>query len=92
MRVDDRVDAVTGEVTAGDVDPMVTEFAEQFSADVSGVETPSGAAFAERWAPMCSGDDDDLHRRLRAAGAAGLAALGVAGPDEPTEWDHDTDP
>jgi len=39
------------ESTGGAVDPMVTEFAEQFSADVSAISDAQRAAFADLLGP-----------------------------------------
>ncbi|MFN6543128.1 carboxymuconolactone decarboxylase family protein [Mycolicibacterium nivoides] len=81
------------ETRGGAVDPMVTEFAEQFSIDVTGINTAQRAAFAD-----LLGRDvftvttliyvADFVPRMR----AGLSSLGVDWPAGPVDWDHDTNP
>jgi hypothetical protein len=81
------------ETSGGAVDPMVTEFAEQFSIDVTGISAAQRAAFAD-----LLGRDvftvatliyvADFVPRMR----AGLTALGVDWPAGPVSWDHDTNP
>lgn len=81
------------ETRGGAVDPLVTEFAEQFSIDVTGINTAQRAAFAD-----LLGRDvftvttliyvADFVPRMR----AGLSALGVDWPADPVAWDHDTNP
>lgn len=81
------------ETRGGCVDPMVTEFAEQFSMDVAGITTAQRAAFTD----LLGADVftvtmlifvADFVPRMR----AGLTALGVDWPDGPVVWDHDTSP
>ena len=81
------------ESTGGAVDPMVTEFAEQFSVDVSAISDAQRAAFADLLGPKVFGVAmmifiADFVPRVR----AGLSALGVEWGPEPVAWDHDTDP
>ncbi len=81
------------EGSPGDVDPVVAEFAEQFSADVSVVENTQRRAFAKALGPNAFGVTAliliaDFVPRVY----AGLAALGISPPDDPIEWDHDTEP
>ncbi|OBF35011.1 hypothetical protein A5719_25160 [Mycolicibacterium peregrinum] len=84
---------VPAETRGGAVDPMVTEFAEQFSIDVTGITTAQRAAFSD-----LLGSDvftvatliyvADFVPRMR----AGLTALGVDWPEGPVVWDHETNP
>jgi alkylhydroperoxidase family enzyme len=81
------------ESTGGPVDPMVTEFAEQFSADVSVISDAQRAAFADLLGPKAFGVAmmifiADFVPRAQ----AGLSSLGVNGGSAPAEWDHKTDP
>ena len=76
----------------GCVDPMITEFAEQFSADVTGITGDQRAAYAEVLGAKTFGATllifiADFAPRMR----AGFAALGLYWPAEPVAWDHDTD-
>ncbi|MGA5535562.1 carboxymuconolactone decarboxylase family protein [Mycolicibacterium nivoides] len=81
------------ETSGGAVDPMVTEFAEQFSTDVTGINNAQRAAFSD-----FLGRDvftvttliyvADFVPRMR----AGLTSLGVDWPAGPVDWDHDTNP
>ncbi len=81
------------ETRGGAVDPMVTEFAEQFSTDVTGINNAQRTAFSD-----LLGRDvftvttliyvADFVPRMR----AGLTALGVDWPAGPVDWDHDTNP
>lgn len=84
---------VPAETCGGAVDPMVTEFAEQFSIDVTGITTAQRAAFSD----LLGADVftvatliyvADFVPRMR----AGLTALGVDWPDGPVMWDHETNP
>lgn len=81
------------ETRGGAVDPMVTEFAEQFSVDVTGINTAQRAAFCD----LLGADVftvatliyvADFVPRMR----AGLCALGVDWPDGPVAWNHETNP
>lgn len=77
----------------GAVDPMVTEFAEQFSIDVTGITAAQRAAFADLLGPDVFTVTTliyvaDFVPRMR----AGLSALGVDWPAGPVDWDHDTNP
>ena len=81
------------ESTGGAVDPMVTEFAEQFSADVSVISGAQRAAFTDLLGRKVFGVATmifiaDFVPRVR----AGLSTLGVDWGSEPVEWDHHTDP
>jgi alkylhydroperoxidase family enzyme len=81
------------ETRGGAVDPMVTEFAEQFSIDVAGITTAQRAAFSDLLGPDVFTVAmlifvADFVPRMR----AGLSALGVGWPAEPVAWDHETDP
>lgn len=88
------------ESTGGAVDPMITEFAEQFSIDVSSITDAQRAAYSDLLGPNVFGVTvlifiADFVPRVR----AGLTAIGAeydAAPDDwdaaPGEWDHDTDP
>ncbi len=81
------------ETRGGAVDPMVTEFAEQFSTDVTEINAAQRSAFSD-----LLGRDTftvstliyvaDFGPRMR----AGLSALGVDWPAGPVAWDHDTNP
>jgi len=76
----------------GLVDPMVIEFAEQFSADVTGITGEQRAMFADVLGPKVFGATvlifiADFVPRMR----AGFAALGHDWRVEPV-WDHDADP
>ncbi|MGV0814497.1 carboxymuconolactone decarboxylase family protein [Mycolicibacterium boenickei] len=81
------------ETRGGAVDPMVTEFAEQFSIDVTGINAAQRAAFSDLLGPDVFTVSTliyvaDFVPRMR----AGLTALGVGWPAEPVVWDHDTNP
>lgn len=81
------------ETRGGCVDPMVTEFAEQFSADVTGINNAQRAAFSDLLGPAVFTVTTliyiaDFVPRMR----AGLGALGVDWPDVAVAWDHDTNP
>lgn len=81
------------ETSGGAVDPMVTEFAEQFSIDVTGINTAQRAAFSDLLGPDVFTVATliyvaDFVPRMR----AGLLALGVDWPAEPVAWDHETNP
>ncbi|OBB32488.1 hypothetical protein A5792_01955 [Mycolicibacterium peregrinum] len=81
------------ETCGGAVDPMVTEFAEQFSIDVAGITTAQRAAFSDLLGPDVFTVATliyvaDFVPRMR----AGLTALGVDWPDGPVMWDHETNP
>lgn len=81
------------ETRGGAVDPMVTEFAEQFSMDVTGVTTAQRAAFSDLLGPDVFTVTmlifvADFVPRMR----AGLTALSVEWPAEPVVWDHETNP
>ena len=72
---------------------MVTEFAEQFSADVTGINNAQRAAFSDLLGP----DVFVVATLIYIADFvprvdAGLRALGVELPLEPVSWDHDTSP
>mgnify|MGYP000361318623 CR=1 FL=1 len=76
----------------GPVDPMIIEFAEQFSTDVTGITAEQRAAFADALGPKVFSAAilifvADFVPRVQ----AGLAALGRPWQPEPV-WDHDTDP
>lgn len=80
------------ESPGGAVDPMVIEFAEQFSADVTGITGDQRAIFADILGPKVFGATvlifiADFAPRMR----AGFAALGHDWRPEPV-WDHDADP
>lgn len=75
------------------VDPAVTDFAEQFSADVSSLTAAQRASFATALGPNVFGATAlvmiaDFVPRVR----AGLEALGVYWSPDPVEWDDRTDP
>lgn len=81
------------ETRGGCVDPMVTEFAEQFSTDVTGINNAQRAAFSDLLGPDVFTVTTliyvaDFVPRMR----AGLGALGVDWPDVAVAWDHDTNP
>ncbi|BBZ67846.1 hypothetical protein MINS_32750 [Mycolicibacterium insubricum] len=81
------------ESPGGAVDPMITEFAEQFSADVSGITAAQRAAYTE----LLGTDAASVTLLIYVADfvprvIAGLRALGVDITTEVTEWDHRTDP
>ncbi|GAB5897313.1 MULTISPECIES: carboxymuconolactone decarboxylase family protein [Mycolicibacterium] len=81
------------ETSGGAVDPMVTEFAEQFSIDVTGISAAQRAAFADLLGPDVFGVATliyiaDFVPRVN----AGLCSIGVHLPLEPASWDHDTNP
>ncbi|MCA4721995.1 carboxymuconolactone decarboxylase family protein [Mycolicibacterium fortuitum] len=85
--------ALPSETSGGCVDPMVTEFAEQFSTDVTGINNAQRAAFSDLLGPDVFTVAvliyvADFVPRMR----AGLAALGVDWPDGPVAWDHETNP
>jgi alkylhydroperoxidase family enzyme len=77
---------------SADENAVVTEFAEQFSIDVSAVTVAQRAALTAAFGPNVLGVAAlmfvaDFAPRAR----AGLAALGVSAPDQ-VVWDHDTHP
>lgn len=81
------------EARGGAVDPMVTEFAEQFSIDVTAINAAQRAAFSDLLGPDVFAVSTliyvaDFAPRVR----AGLAAIGVDRPTDPVGWDHDTEP
>lgn len=81
------------ESSGGAVDPMVTEFAEQFSADVAGINKAQRAAFSDLLGPDVFTVATlifiaDYVPRVN----AGLCSIGVQVPLEPVSWDHDTSP
>ena len=81
------------ETRGGCVDPMVTEFAEQFSIDVTGINAAQRAAFSDLLGPDVFTVSTliyvaDFVPRMH----AGLTALGVDWPAGPPDWDHDTNP
>ncbi|OMB99971.1 hypothetical protein A5733_05030 [Mycobacterium sp. NS-7484] len=81
------------ETGGGAVDPMVTEFAEQFSIDVSAINAAQRAAFSD----LLGADVFTVSTLIYIADfvprvRAGLAALGVDWPTGPVAWDHDTNP
>lgn len=81
------------ESRGGAVDPMVTEFAEQFSADVSAINPAQRLAFSdllgvETFRVTTLIFIADFVPRV----LAGLASLGVDSVVEDEVWDHDTDP
>ena len=78
--------------SGGAVDPMVTEFAEQFSADVTGITADQRLAFVDALGAKVFGGTvlifvADFAPRMR----AGFAALGQEWQPDPV-WDHETDP
>ncbi|MGV0745802.1 carboxymuconolactone decarboxylase family protein [Mycolicibacterium sp. XJ870] len=81
------------ESSGGAVDPMVTEFAEQFSVDVTAISDAHRAAFSDLLGADVFGVATliyiaDFVPRVH----AGLSAIGVDVPIEPVSWDHDTNP
>lgn len=81
------------ETRGGAVDPMVTEFAEQFSMDVTGINDAQRAAFSDLLGPDVFTVATliyvaDFVPRMR----AGLAALGVDWVTDDVVWDHQTNP
>lgn len=81
------------ETRGGAVDPMVTEFAEQFSIDVTGINNAQRAAFSDLLGPDVFTVATliyvaDFVPRMR----AGLAALGVDWGTGDVVWDHQTHP
>ncbi|MHC9293766.1 carboxymuconolactone decarboxylase family protein [Mycobacterium sp. LTG2003] len=81
------------ESCGGAVDPMVTEFAEQFSADVTAISDAQRAAFGDLLGANVFGVTTlifiaDFVPRV----FAGLSSIGVNVPVEPGSWDHDTPP
>lgn len=81
------------ETRGGTVDPMVSEFAEQFSIDVTGINAAQRAAFSDLLGPDVFTVATmiyvaDFVPRVR----AGLSAVGVDWPAETVAWDHDTNP
>lgn len=81
------------ETRGGAVDPMVTEFAEQFSIDVTGINDAQRAAFSDLLGPDVFPVATliyvaDFVPRMR----AGLAALGVDWVTDDVVWDHQTNP
>lgn len=81
------------ETRGGAVDPMVTEFAEQFSIDVTGINDAQRAAFSDLLGPDVFPVATliyvaDFVPRMR----AGLAALGVDWVTDDVVWDHETNP
>lgn len=81
------------ESSGGAVDPMLTEFAEQFSVDVTGITADQRRAYADVLGANVFGATvlifiADFVPRMR----AGLAALGLDSSAGPIDWDHDTDP
>jgi alkylhydroperoxidase family enzyme len=78
---------------ASDSEAVVADFAEQFSMDVSAIGDEqrtrlSGALGASLFEAVVLMFVADLVPRVR----AGVAALGIAKPDGPVVWDHDSDP
>ncbi|OMC39886.1 hypothetical protein A5740_26060 [Mycobacterium sp. GA-1841] len=81
------------ETRGGAVDPMVTEFAEQFSIDVSAINAAQRAAFSD----LLGADVFTVSTLIYIADfvprvQAGLSVLGVEWPTESVAWDHDTNP
>lgn len=81
------------ESRGGAVDPMVSEFAEQFSVDVTAINPAQRLAFSDllgvdafRVATLIF--IADFVPRVR----AGLASVGVDCPIDTQGWDHETDP
>ena len=81
------------ETSGGAVDPMVTEFAEQFSTDVTGINAAQRAAFSD----LLDADVFGVAALIFIADfvprvLAGLSSFGIELPIEPGSWDHDTSP
>lgn len=81
------------ETTGGAVDPMVSEFAEQFSIDVTRISAAQRAAILDLLGPDVFTVATlvyiaDFVPRVH----AGLCSIGVEVPLEPGSWDHDTQP
>jgi len=81
------------ESRGGPVDPMITEFAEQFSADVSAITAAQRAAYIE----SLGADVATVTLLIYLADfvprvAAGLRSLGVDWSPQAGDWDHHTDP
>lgn len=81
------------ESRGGPVDPMITEFAEQFAADVSSISAAQRAAYCGVLGDRVGTATlliyiADFIPRV----AAGLQALGVDWSPEVQDWDHETDP
>ncbi|MBU9765687.1 carboxymuconolactone decarboxylase family protein [Mycobacterium sp. TNTM28] len=81
------------ETRGGAVDPMVTEFAEQFTVDVTAINAAQRAAFSD----LLGADVFTVSTLIYIADflprvRAGLSALGVVWPAGPVEWDHHTNP
>ncbi|MDV3127972.1 carboxymuconolactone decarboxylase family protein [Mycobacterium sp. 21AC1] len=84
---------VAAERSGGAVDPMVTEFAEQFSMDVAAISPAQRAAFLDLLGADVFGVTAlifvaDFAPRMR----TGLSSIGVDWPAEPDGWDRDTEP
>jgi alkylhydroperoxidase family enzyme len=78
---------------AGPADPAVTDFAEQFSADVSVITAEQRGSFATALGPKAFDATAlifiaDFVPRVK----AGLGALGQDWPQEPVDWDHANSP
>jgi alkylhydroperoxidase family enzyme len=85
--------ALPAETTGGAVDPMVSEFAEQFSIDVTRISAAQRAAVldllgSDVFAVTTLVYIADFVPRVH----AGLRSIGVDVPLEPGSWDHDTQP
>ncbi|GAS86350.1 uncharacterized protein RMCB_0446 [Mycolicibacterium brisbanense] len=81
------------ETTGGAVDPMVSEFAEQFSMDVTGISNAQRAAIVD----LLGSDVFTVSTLIYIADFvprvhAGLRSFGVDVALEPASWDHDTQP
>lgn len=81
------------ETTGGAVDPMVSEFAEQFSMDVTGISNAQRAAIVD----LLGSEVFTVSTLIYIADFvprvhAGLRSFGVDVALEPTNWDHDTQP
>jgi alkylhydroperoxidase family enzyme len=81
------------ETTGGAVDPMVSEFAAQFSMDVTGISAAQRIAFLD----LLGSDVFTVATLIYIADFvprvhAGLCSFGVQVPLEPASWDHDTQP
>lgn len=79
--------------TPGHADPAVTEFAEQFSADVASLTDGQREAFTaamgrNTFRAVVLVFIADFVPRIQ----VGLASLGVAWPSDGVDWDHGTDP